>query len=316
MKKLSIIIPVYNTQKYLLKCINSCIEQKDIDKNEYEILIINDGSTDNSGEIIKNAQTKHPEIISVIEQKNKGLSCSRNIGVKYANGEYIWFVDSDDWIMPRAVSIIFSAIKKTPDGIAISYQLVYEDGRTLDVFQNPATTGKQLLIESNHNPAQFCIFSKKFLLKHNLRFCEGHLHEDLDFSVRAKYLANNIVVIKRPIYCFFQRNTSLSRGNKSSKRAFDCLVIAQSLHDFATEHAAKTDRHIFANAISTTVNIGLSIAVSFDETKRDSFIAEINKHKKIFQIMKYDKKIIRKIEALLISLSPTIFVTIYSKIKR
>lgn len=316
MKKLSIIIPVYNTQQYLLKCINSCIEQNDIDKNDYEILIINDGSTDNSGEIIKNVQTKYPELISAIEQKNKGLSCSRNIGVKYANGEYIWFVDSDDWIIPRAVSTILSAIQKAPDGIAISYQLVYEDGRKVDVIQNSAITGKQLLIESNHNPAQFCIFSKKFLAKHNLRFCEGYLHEDVDFSVRAKYLADSITVIKQPLYCFFQRNTSLSRGNKSLKRAFDCLEIAQFLHDFAVDNAAETDRYIFANAISTTVNIGLSIAVSFDETKRDSFIAEINKHKKIFQIMKYDKKIIRKIEALLISLSPTIFVTIYSKIKR
>ena len=94
--KLSIIVPVYNVEKYLERCINSLINQ-DLCRNEYEIIIVNDGSTDYSGDIAKAIQSK-VENIHLYEQVNGGLSAARNTGLKYACGKYVIFVDSDDYL--------------------------------------------------------------------------------------------------------------------------------------------------------------------------------------------------------------------------
>ena len=97
MVKLSIIIPVYNTEEYLPRCLNSCLEQ-DLLANEYEIIAINDGSSDNSLQILNAYALKYPNI-RVINQENRGLGATRNRGLNLAIGEYIWFVDSDDWVL-------------------------------------------------------------------------------------------------------------------------------------------------------------------------------------------------------------------------
>ena len=96
MKKLSIIIPVYNVENYVGKCLESCLNQ-DIPKNEYEIIVVNDGTKDNSVQVIEKYITPENNI-RLIHRKNGGLSAARNTGLKEAKGEYVWFVDSDDWI--------------------------------------------------------------------------------------------------------------------------------------------------------------------------------------------------------------------------
>ena len=91
--KLSIIVPVYNVEKYIVKCISSLLDQQ---TNDYEIIIVNDGTKDKSIDLIK--KTFNDSKIAIIEQENQGLSAARNTGVRHSKGEYIWFVDSDDWI--------------------------------------------------------------------------------------------------------------------------------------------------------------------------------------------------------------------------
>jgi glycosyltransferase involved in cell wall biosynthesis len=96
MIKLSIVIPIYNVEKYLAKCIESVLNQ-DIPTDEYEIILINDGSTDSSLQIAEKFVQMHP-YIRLISQENQGLSAARNRGLDESKGEYVWFIDSDDWI--------------------------------------------------------------------------------------------------------------------------------------------------------------------------------------------------------------------------
>ena len=104
MIQLSIIVPVYNTEKYLSRCLDSLIRQ-DLSPNEYEIIVINDGSQDNSREIVRDYMSRHPQI-SFFEQANQGLFETRNVGIDRAKGKYIYFVDSDDFIAPNVMGKI------------------------------------------------------------------------------------------------------------------------------------------------------------------------------------------------------------------
>ena len=100
-KKISIIIPVYNVEKYIVQCINSTLHQ-DLSENEYEILIIDDESPDQSVDLIKKQFYNIPSI-KIISQKNKGLGGARNTGIKNASGEYLLFLDSDDFLLPNVL---------------------------------------------------------------------------------------------------------------------------------------------------------------------------------------------------------------------
>lgn len=105
--KLSLVIPMYNVELYIERCLNSCINQN-LSPNEYEIIVINDGSKDNSLSIVEKIVQKYTNI-HVISQINGGLSSARNTGLKNARGKYIWFIDSDDWIEPNVLKTLYDA---------------------------------------------------------------------------------------------------------------------------------------------------------------------------------------------------------------
>ena len=116
MCKLSIIVPIYNVELYLLDCLKS-LESQTV--QEFEIIMINDGSTDGSGDIARNYMKNHKNV-RYIEQENRGLSEARNEGLKYARGEYILFLDSDDWLDSKAVEIIYNNLENQVDVLLFS----------------------------------------------------------------------------------------------------------------------------------------------------------------------------------------------------
>ena len=127
--KYSIIIPVYNSEKYIEKCINSILEQT---CENYEVIIVNDGSTDNSIEIIK--QLLHEANIDwlVIDKENGGQGSARNLGIKYAKGEYLVVIDSDDYLMTTMLEVVNCVIEsKYPDIVCFNSMLVDENGRII-----------------------------------------------------------------------------------------------------------------------------------------------------------------------------------------
>ncbi len=106
----SFIIPVYNSELYLKRCLNSLLNQ---DLDNIEIIAINDGSTDLSLEILNTYKTKYPNIFTVISQENKGIGPARNVGLNVATGEYIWFIDNDDCICPNCLQKLYNVLQKT-----------------------------------------------------------------------------------------------------------------------------------------------------------------------------------------------------------
>ena len=136
--KLSIIIPVYNVERYLRQCLDSCLDQ-DIPKTEYEIIIVNDGSPDNS-QVIINEYALLYDNICVINKSNGGLSTARNAGLSIAKGNLIWFVDSDDSIVSNSLKYIYDIFKENPKLDLLTFDYNYFDDNN-----NPFLNGTYVL---------------------------------------------------------------------------------------------------------------------------------------------------------------------------
>lgn len=178
MPKLSIIIPVFNTSKYLNKCLNSCLNQ-DIEKNNYEIVVVDDGSTDGSASIIKSYQEIHSNIIFV-QKENGGVSSARNAGFETAKGEYILFVDSDDTIERNTLNAIVLELEKRPNQLIILNSIIYENAiKIREAYKFPQqlsgiTLSGIELFKKEYLRGSVCgvVFEKQFILNNELRFSE------------------------------------------------------------------------------------------------------------------------------------------------
>ena len=211
----SIIIPVYQVEKYLDKCIVSVINQT---YNNLEIILVDDGSPDNCPAICDQWQTKDPRI-KVIHQENGGLSHARNEGLKIATGEFIGFVDSDDWIEPKMYETLLTALLESDADIAIcNYQSEHEDSQViiqktkLPVINTyTAEAALELLLSEKafiHNFVWNKLFRKHLL--ENLPFPEGKLYEDIAWTPKIIGEAKKIITIDLPFYHYLRRSDSLS----------------------------------------------------------------------------------------------------------
>lgn len=251
MKRLSIIIPVYNVEQYLVKCLDSVLHQ-DIPYMNYEVIVVNDGSLDNSVQVVQKVQ----EIqvvqegftnIKLVNRENGGLSAARNTGLEHAQGEYVWFVDSDDWIEPYCLSGILSKCQNNQlDVLCINLQLTFDDSH-IEPYHIANNDGAKLrrgvdfLCNVSMPPAAVCgIYRREFLLRNKLRFYEGILHEDQEFTPRAYYLAKRIMLLDKPIYNYYQRTGSIMKSGKSVKRCKDLLTVADSLYSFMKLNVSET----------------------------------------------------------------------------
>lgn len=314
MKKISLIIPVYNVEKYVAKCIMTCIHQ-DVKASDYEIIIINDGSTDSSLEIV-NAIAENQENIIVLSQENAGLSVTRNRGIKLAQGEYVWFIDSDDWIESNCLD----AIIKRLDGIdvlAIEYNETYDDS-TINNKTFPITisgnSGVDLLKDSFTIPAQFYIYSKKFLKENNLFFVPGLFHEDFEFSPRMLYSAKKIAVYEKQVYFYYQRSGSITTS-VNPKKAFDLIKIALNLISFQKENVKTKDKYIFHNMIWLALNNALYNTLLMDNKTKKEFGMELYTNKWIFKYLNLSTIFKYKIERVLFILFPKHTIVIYKLLR-
>ena len=166
---LSFIIPVYNTEEYVGICIKSLLEQ-DISKDEYEIICVNDGSSDGSLEVLEQFSRKNTNVI-VINQKNSGVCASRNKGLDAARGEYIWFIDSDDFIQKNILGTLMKLVKETQCERLVISHYFFEDVRDMD--EEKITENKMKVNTSWKDSVVWrSLFKKEFLTHHNLRFLQ------------------------------------------------------------------------------------------------------------------------------------------------
>lgn len=217
MKKISFVIPVFNTELYLKKCLDSCISQ-DIEKSEYEIIVIDDGSTDQSLEIIKEYKERYSNIVLILKT-NGGVSSARNVGIKAATGEYILFVDSDDTIKGNSLKSILNELTTGKLDLLILNSIAV-DNKNNRKYPFPAITGKCVftgieLYKLKYIRGSVCgvAFNRKFLIENDLSFSEVIKNgEDTFFMACAFLYAQAIGHLNIDFYEISQRTGSASRS--------------------------------------------------------------------------------------------------------
>lgn len=244
MMKLSIIIPVYNVEAFVGRCIESCLRQ-DLSPSEYELLIVNDGSQDGSMNVVRQ-YAQECDNIRIIEQENAGPSVARNKGVQEARGEYVWFIDSDDDISANVLKTLVSyAIDQTPDVLCFDIHVIKQGQPTVTYPNHKNKCCKifegQDFFANVAMPPSACVafFRKDYLMTNSISFLTGISHEDYEFTPRAYCLAKRIAYINVPAYNYWVREGSRQTSTLPeilAKKAKDWLVICDSLYQFTKEH--------------------------------------------------------------------------------
>lgn len=233
---ISIVIPVYNVEKYLDECLESIIKNYN---TNIEVILVDDGSTDKSGVLCDKYDKEH-EFISVIHKKNGGLSSARNVGIEKAKGKYIWFVDSDDYISNDSISNIIEEAKKDTDLIIGNYLVFYPNGNK-EIYQDFSESLKVSVLPYEYfnylgnvsYAAVRFIIKKDLIYKYNLRFMEGIYHEDEEWTTRILCMAKTFSLIKPAIYNYRLGNVNSIMGMINPKKSYDKITICKSLYDMS-----------------------------------------------------------------------------------
>lgn len=248
MPLITIIVPVYNVEKYLDECLKSLSCQT---FSDYEIICVNDGSTDGSRRILTEWESKIP-YMRVIDRENGGLSAARNTGLETARGEYVVFVDSDDWVEPAMLSQLANEMNGTD---IICFACRRTDNNSYDILKPENNKGwdyyNQHALESRIVPF-VCIwqrcYRREFLMANHLQFREGILHEDNEFTPRVCLRAKSVKVIPDVLYNYRVRPGSIMT-TRSLKNKESLITIGNELSElFANETGI--DRTVVYRALS------------------------------------------------------------------
>ena len=220
MKKVSIIVPVYNVEKYLAKCLDSLVNQtlKDI-----EIIVVNDGSPDNSEQIIKKYLKKYPDKIIYLKKENGGQGSARNLGIEKSNGEYIGFVDSDDYADIKMFEKLYNIGKINNSDIVITRDsTITENGNIYDnQYFNKFENKKENAFFGNMG---VCNKIYRRSLIENIKFKEKVWYEDLAFTIKTLINANKIdYYFDESLYYYLKRNGS-TMNNSNVDRNLEILL--------------------------------------------------------------------------------------------
>lgn len=237
MKKLSIIIPVYNVEKYIEKCLNSVIYPE---LSDYEIIVVNDGSTDGSPAIIADYAARYPRLIKAISKENGGLGSARNSGLQAAQGEYVLFLDSDDRLAENAPAEILKETEKGFDIGVFDYVSVNEQGRQLSVIKGCEREGMfsfeefPLLLFS---PPCACnkVWRRSLFAESGIAYPDRLWFEDLATTPCLYLKAEKILHINKVWYYYLQRSGSIT-NNKSLERNTEMLTVCDMVLNYYKEH--------------------------------------------------------------------------------
>lgn len=220
MPKVSIIVPVYNVEKYIDKCLKSLVEQT---LNDIEIIIVNDGSTDNSKKIIDNYIERYPEKIVYLEKKNGGLSDARNYGIPYAKGEYIAFLDSDDYVEKDIYEKMYEIAKKeNSDMVECDFYWEYPNKTKKDI--GVIYSGQHEMLENVRVVAWNKLIKREILEISKIQFPKGYRYEDVEFTYKLIPYLSKVSFVKEPLIHYIQRPDSISNSqNERTKEIFDVL---------------------------------------------------------------------------------------------
>lgn len=247
MKKVSVIVPVYNVEKYLRKCLDSLVNQtlKDI-----EIIVVNDGSPDNSQDIIDEYVEKYPKLVQSFIKKNGGQGSARNLGIEKAKGEFLSFIDSDDWIDKNMLEEMYNLAQKEKTDIVIcdmtdhysSYTETHNCTKFDSVYEvTPSASNK--------------IFRKSVVK--DLRFIEKVWYEDFNYTTKVCMMTDKISVISKDFYHCHCRDGSTMNNNNSLKN-LDMITVLEDIKQYSKDNK-KYDENLFSylvyrHILTTSIN--------------------------------------------------------------
>lgn len=220
MLKVSVIVPVYNVENYIRKCLESLVEQT---LEEIEIIIVNDGTKDNSMSIIKEFADKYPQKIVILEKENGGLSDARNYAIPHAKGEYIAFLDSDDYIEKNMYQDMYEIAKKEKsDMVECDFYWEYPHKTKTDIGE--IYQGKKQMLEKIRVVAWNKLIKRKILQETKIRFPVGYHYEDVEFTYQLIPYLEKVSFLKKTCIHYIQREGSISNSqNERTKEIFDIL---------------------------------------------------------------------------------------------
>lgn len=295
--KISVIIPVYNAEKHIVKCLNSVRGQT---YNNLEIIVINDGSGDGSLDLCHNA-SKKDQRINVINQQNKGVSYCRNKGVKIATGKYVIFIDSDDYIDKDMVELLHrQAILQSCDLVQCGYSVVYEDERqNKTVSEEEGITEKVEAVEFYLNNLELCVvpWNKLFRkeLAQKLEFPEDRRFEDEAVMYKAFYYADKVVNISEKKYNYVQTQDSFMNANYNViEKTCDLIKAKEDLYKFVSNNCKALEEKITTefSKILFISNIKL-IRVKKEQRTQSEYIWVRKKLKQYFKMLYKEEEIKR-----------------------
>lgn len=227
----SVIVPVYNTAPWLRKCLDSIINQT---YRNLEIICVNDGSTDDSASILDAYAAKDARI-KVIHQGNAGVSVARNRGVDIAAGEYVTFVDSDDWLEPDAYEHLLPWMGKGADMVCFGVEGIKENGEVVrEEYYNLPASGEQIpnsrLIDATNAYIWNKLFRLELIKQQKVTFPVGKRYEDAVFFYIAAALCRTICYVPEVKYCYLQRADSFTNGGSYQNRPADICEILEILY--------------------------------------------------------------------------------------
>ena len=275
MYKVSIVVPVYNVEKYLNRCLNSLVNQ---DYKNIEIIIVNDGSPDNSQMIIDKYEKEYSNVIKAFKKKNEGLSEARNFGLKKATGDYIAFIDSDDYVETNMISeMIKCASKNNSDIVVCDIFDEYENEGIVKIYKNVFTGDSSIFEEHKILLNRFSAWNKLFKVSlfsdKKLKFEKGKIYEDLRLILKLYLKTNTISFIKKPLYHYVIRDGSIMTSSGLKKNldivsAFDDVIEYYKQEDkyemFKNELEFLAIEHLLISTIVRVLHIS-----KYKEAKRN-----------------------------------------------
>lgn len=324
---ISIVIPVYKVEKYIAGTLSSIYNQH-FDETQFEVVVMDDGTPDNSMQVVEMYATLHKNL-HVSHQENQGLSAARNNGFQHAQGDFVWWVDSDDQLAPDALKVVTETIMNHPGhdiyGFGID-TVREEDGvhKHLDAMGPRKCVYNRTLdysTLSNHTfgPVARYIMRRQFVADNNLLFWIGILHEDMDQLNRAFFAAKSIWLSKATVYYYLERASGSIMSTIQMCSFNDLMSITQSFVEMRQVHReCRKERHYWDAILWRMTSVMLNPKMrghGLREEDRPLYEAFVKRHKDFFRQLAWNgfKQAMREMElrdallALLVCIDPSKF---------
>ena len=297
---ISVIIPVYNVEKYVRRCIDSVINQT---YKNLEIIIVDDGSVDGSGKIVDDYAATDMRIIKMHKQ-NGGLSSARNAGLDIMNGAYVTFIDSDDWVDDRHIEILYDACKNGADVSTVGYIETDSDGVKAVYGGGAVYSGKQLYEDREYYFRTDSVIAWGKLYKsecfENVRFPTGRVSEDVFTVYKAVYPYEKVSVLDSETYFYYKNDESITRSPLTLKRLDVIAAYAEQyayfdkigdtvVRDYAAEKIYNLLAYYYALALQKSVEHKKEILRALKRYYKENF----KRFKKVVKVKFIEKLLIK-----------------------